>query len=80
MAVVTLRITVALDGTASSWPPPGHLLLGEHDATITVETAALTPPGSKTFMMEGFPSHNVPWDGSISLHREDMYGDEGKLR
>ena len=24
------------------------------------------------------PTHDVPWDGSVSLQREDMYGDDGR--
>jgi transcriptional regulator with XRE-family HTH domain len=34
------------------------------------------PP--KRIGVAGLRIHDVPWDGSISLHREDMYGDDGR--
>src|SRR5579863_5542507 len=26
----------------------------------------------------GLPTHDLPWDDSISLRREDLYGDDGR--
>ena len=80
MTVITMRIAVAPDGTISGRAPAGQLPPGEHEVSITLEAATPKPPKGKPFTMDGFPIHNVPWDGSISLHREDMYDDEGRLR
>lgn len=80
MTVITMRIAVAPDGTISGRASAGQLPPGEHDVSITLEAATPKPPNGKPFTMNGFPIHNVLWDGSISLHREDMYDDEGRLR
>ena len=80
MTVITTRITVAEDGTISGRMPAGQLPPGEHEAAITLTTTAPRPPKGKPFTMENFPMHNIPWDGSISLHREELYDDEGRLR
>jgi transcriptional regulator with XRE-family HTH domain len=44
---------------------PGVKLVGPHRAATQAGIA-------------GLPTHDLPWDGSISLHREDMYGDDGR--
>ena len=44
---------------------------------MTKPHAPLPRPG-KPFTMEDFPVHDGPWDDSISLRREDMYGDDGR--
>ncbi len=78
MTVITTRIRVAEDGTITGHAPAGHVPPGEHEVTITVATAApLRRPG-KPFTMRNFPIHDGPWDDSISLRREDMYGDDGR--
>ena len=77
MTVVTARIQVAEDGTISGRAPVGQVPPGEHEAAITVATPSLRRPG-KLFTMENFPIHDGPWDDSISLRREDMYGDDGR--
>jgi len=74
MTVITTRITVRPDGTISTATP---IPTGEHAATITVGDAPLRRPG-KPFTMENFPIHDAPWDDSISLRREDMYGNDGR--
>jgi hypothetical protein len=33
---------------------------------------------TKKFSVGDLPSHDLPWDDSISLRREDMYGDDGR--
>lgn len=80
MTVINTRITVAPDGTISGRMIAGQLPPGEHDAAITVTTTASRPPKGTPFTMDGFPLHDMPWDGSVSLHREDLYDDEGRLR
>ena len=72
MTVITTRITVSPDGTVSTATP---LPAGEYEAAITV---AGSPPPGKPFTMDGFPVHDMGWDDSISLRREDMYGDDGR--
>ena len=79
MTIITTRIIVTEDGTISGKAPPGQVPPGEHDAAITVTTAP-RPPKGKPFTMDGLKMHDVPWDGSVSLHREDLYDDEGRLR
>ena len=72
MTVINTRIIVAPDGTISTATP---LPAGEYEAAIT---AAGSPPPGKPFTMDGFPVHDMGWDDSISLRREDMYGDDGR--
>jgi hypothetical protein len=73
MNEIRTRVLVGPDhrisGTAPEDVPPG-----EHDAIITV----VSTPGSKRFRLADTPVHDTPWDGSISLRREDMYGDDGR--
>lgn len=80
MTTITTRITIAEDGTISGRMPAGQLPPGEHEAAITVTATAPRPPNGKPFTMENFPIHNIPWDDSISLHRKNLYDDEGRLR
>ena len=76
MTVITTRITVSPDGAISTATP---LPAGEYEAAITLAVAPLRHPG-KPFTMEDFPIHDEPWDNSISLRREDLYDDDGRLR
>ena len=72
MTVITTRIRVAPDGVVSLADP---LPEGEHVARVT-----LTPPSRvKRFSVEDLPMHDLPWDDSVSLRREDIYDDEGRL-
>ena len=59
-----------ITGTVPEDVPPG-----EHEAVITVAGA---PPQGKKFTMKHFPTHDTGWNSSISLRREDMYGDDGR--
>jgi hypothetical protein len=78
MTVITTRLIVAPDGTISAATP---LPAGEHVASITVVEPPQRRPGpGKPFTMAEFPIHDEPWDDSISLRREDLYDDEGRLR
>ena len=77
MTVINTRIIVAPDGTISTATP---IPTGEYEAAITVADPAPPPWPGKPFTMENFPVHHEPWDDSISLRREDMYDDEGRLR
>lgn len=72
MTVITTRIRVAADGAVSLADP---LPEGEHIARVT-----LAPPPAKRFSVKDLPMHHLPWDDSVSLRREDMYDDEGRLR
>lgn len=72
MTVITTRLTVAPDGTISTATP---LPAGEHAATVTVTE----PPHPRRSVRE-MRRHDLPWDGSISLRREDMYDENGRLR
>jgi hypothetical protein len=44
----------------------------------SLETTKLTQRLAKRARIAELPTHDVPWDGSISLRREDMYGDNGR--
>lgn len=72
MTVITTRLTVAPDGAISTATP---LPAGEYEAAITVADG---PAAGKPFTMDDFPVHDMGWDDSISLRREDMYGDDGR--
>lgn len=71
MPVITARITVAPDGAITGQAPHG-VPPGEHPVAITV----LSPRRS----VRDMPQHDEPWDGSVSLRREDMYDENGRLR
>jgi hypothetical protein len=72
MNEVRTRIQVGPDrqisGVAPESVPPGT-----HEAII-----AVAAPGRKRLRLADFPTHDLPWDDSISLRREDMYGDDGR--
>lgn len=57
-----------ISGTAPNDVPPGV-----HEAIIGIATAP-----AKRFRLADLPVHDLPWDGSISLRREDIYGDDGR--
>lgn len=71
MTVITTRLTVGPDGTISTAKP---LPAGEYEAAITASAMTLKPRRS----VLDLPVHDGPWDDSISLRREDMYGDDGR--
>jgi hypothetical protein len=71
MNEIRTRVLVGPDhrisGTAPEEVPPG-----EHEVVITV----VRRPDPKRFRLADMPVHDTPWDGSISLRREDMYGED----
>ena len=69
MTVITTRITVTPDGTISTATP---LPAGQYAASITLDDAK-----PKRSVLD-LPVHDGPWDDSVSLRREDMYGDDGR--
>ena len=72
MTVITTSITVAPDGSISA---ADKLPQGSYSATITVTE----PPRPRRSVRE-MRRHNLRWDGSVSLRREDMYDENGQLR
>ena len=75
MASIKLNIHVAPDHTISG-VAPADLPPGEHEVVVSMGPVARPP--MEPFRMEDFPIDDRPWDDSISLHREDMYGDDGR--
>ena len=75
MKQITTRIRVAPDHTITGIAPVG-VPVGEHEVTIVVSTPA--PAARKAFRLADFPVDHTAWDDSISLRREDMYGDDGR--
>ncbi len=75
MSVTKARVSVADDhsicGIAPDNVPPG-----EHEVAFTDAPAASAP--KRRFSVKDMPVHDTPWDDSISLRREDMYGDDGR--
>ena len=73
MNEIRSRIRVGPDhhisGTAPAELPPG-----DYEAIITVTVS----PAPKRFRLADLPVHDTPWDGSVSLRREDIYGDDGR--
>jgi hypothetical protein len=74
MTVITTTLRVAADGSVSV---ADKLPEGEYQATITV---AAPSRSGKPFTMKDFPVHDEPWDDGLSLRREHLYDDEGRLR
>ena len=69
MTVITTRLIVRPDGTISA---AERLPQGEYMAIITMKE----PPARRSVL--DLPVHHGPWNDSISLRREDMYGDDGR--
>jgi hypothetical protein len=74
MNEIRTRIQVGPDHTITGIAPP-DVPPGEHVATITISTPAIPEKRSR---VADLPVHDTPWDGSISLRREDMSGDDGR--
>ena len=73
MNQIRTRILVGPDHTITGTAPDDLPAEREHEAIIT-----LAPRPVKRFRLADMPIHDVPWDGSVSLRREDMYGDNGR--
>ncbi len=72
MPVVLARIRVAPDGTISSYAPR-EVPPGEYEAPIQLPERRL-----KRKPLD-LPLHDTrPWNDSISLRREDIYGPDGR--
>jgi hypothetical protein len=71
MPVVHARIRVDADGTISGKAPQG-VPAGEYETPI--EVAA---PKRRRKPLD-LPLHPEYWDDSVSLRREDIYGDDGR--
>jgi hypothetical protein len=76
MEEIRTRIQVGPDHTITGIAPP-DVPPGEHVATITITISTPQIPQKPTRVAD-LPVHDIPWDGSISLRREDMYGDDGR--
>jgi hypothetical protein len=74
MLTVTTKVRVAEDGTLEARVPT-TLPPGEHEAVIVVNE---TNPDKPKFRVADLPVHPGPWDHTVSLRREDMYGDDGR--
>ena len=61
-----------ITGVAPLDVPPG-----EHEATITLVPGPDRRMPARKPTIKDLPSHHIPWDDSISLHREDMYDGNG---
>lgn len=74
MLTVRTRVKVKdgrLEATLPTPVPPG-----DHEAVIVIDAVEAATPSK--FDISKFPVHHAPWDESISLRREDMYGDDGR--
>ncbi len=74
MATIRTRVTVREDGTIEG-NVLGQLPPGEHEVVISTAQEERPKP---QFRWEDFPVHDTPWYDSVSLRREDMYGDDGR--
>ena len=77
MTQIHTRIRVGRDHRITGVAPP-EVPPGEHEAMITLAPSLVRQMPTKTFSVEDLPSHDIPWDDSISLRREDLYGDDGR--
>lgn len=74
MTDIRIRIRVGPDHRVSG-TAPAEVPTGEHEAVVSVATRRST---AKRLRVTDLPTHNVPWDSSIPLRREQMYGDDGR--
>jgi hypothetical protein len=74
MAIITTLITVGADGTISD-QAPREIVPGEHQATIMG-----APVAARRRSVRDMPMHDLPWDGRISLCRDDMDNGNGQLK
>ena len=75
MRTLRPKVRVTEDGTLEASVPATALPPGEHEAVIVVGAPSRPAP---RFRVADLPVHDVPWDGSVSLRREDLYGDDGR--
>jgi len=68
MTIITTTLHVAPDGAVSI---PEKLPAGDYAATITM-------PETPRRSVLDLPVHHGPWDDSMSLRRDDIYGDDGR--
>ena len=74
MTNIRARIRVGPDHRISGIAPAG-VPPGEHEATITIAGSQRV---EKRPRIADLPTHDLPWDGSISLRREELYSDDGR--
>lgn len=74
MANIRTRIRVDPDHRISG-TAPDTVPVGEHEATITI--VGIRAPRRRQ-RIDNLPTHDEPWDDSVSLHREDIYGNDGR--
>ncbi|MGH6919594.1 MAG: hypothetical protein ACREJ0_18030 [Geminicoccaceae bacterium] len=72
MPVVHATIRIDADGTISG-KAPRKIPPGEYEAPLDV---AEQKPRPKRRRLD-LPLHHAHWDDSVSLRREDIYGDDG---
>jgi len=73
MPVVNARIRVDADGTISG-KAPRSVPPGEYEAPIDVAEQKPRPKRKRLDLL----LHDAHWDESVSLRREDIYGDDGR--
>jgi transcriptional regulator with XRE-family HTH domain len=57
----------------------GRQPIGETVRLLADDLSPTLPEAhGKRLRVGELPTHDIPWDGSISLHREDIYGDDGR--
>ena len=77
MNQIRTKILVGLDHRITG-TVPDDVVPGEHEVTITLISSTGEPFG-KPFNVDELPTHDLgPWPDSLSLRREDMYGDDGR--
>ena len=73
MLTLTTKVRIQEGGKLEA-SVPAELPPGEHEAVIV-----LAPERRRSkFRMSEFPVHYGDWDHSVSLRREDIYGDDGR--
>lgn len=73
MPVIHAKIRVDAEGTISG-KAPREIPPGDYEAPIEV-SAQKPRPKRKPLDL---PLHDARWDDSVSLRREDIYGDDGR--
>ena len=75
MKTIETNATVTTDGRLIAKIPP-NILPGEHRVVVVIDEQPLTMKKRPSL---DFPVDNYgPWPSTLSLRREDMYGDGGR--
>lgn len=74
--MLTVRTRVRVTDGRLEADLPASVPAGDHEAVIVIDAAEPSP--RPKFDISKLPVDDRPWDETISLRREDIYGDDGR--